>query len=254
MSNKNGTNRLKGLDKYPSALEEGYIEDERYFPFPGHVFGGKLDNKDLSVLLGICYHINTFDSKSGTVYEESIDRLAVSLKKTKRSRFDIVKHVENLESLEFIEIDGDINGSFNVVVYFPKGYSPITYGEFGQVVSMTDGNPSNVHALFLAITCSQFIKKDSISSYVFRKNQVALMDMTGLSKKTCQRIIADLEKAKIVATYNVRLMDSVKQKMILSKYRHRDKLKMWLVNEINTPYGEIFGIISKKEKNDIEDK
>lgn len=253
MSSEDLEKRLKGLKKYPRKIEDLDLIDKQYFPFPRHAVDLKLTNKDLSILLAVCYHINIFEGKKAFVFEESIDRIMISLRKSNIKKVEFFESINRLRETNLIEVDGNVMDTFDVTINMPNGYATVTYGEFKKLISIDGRQSWIVHAVFLTINCSLFISEKKQSSYIFYKRQEHISGKLAISTKTCGRAISKLEEVGVLAVYNVRLMDSVKQKSVLSRHIYRDKLRIWMSKELQKPYGAIYRIINEtgeEEEND----
>lgn len=245
MSKEEKRNKLNGIKKYEECIEELGFMDTQYFPIPRHAIKKNVNSKDLSILLAVCFHTNVFNGGEAFVFEESIDRITVSLGKDKRYKSDFISSLNNLISEGIIEIDGDINGIFDVKILMPNGYAKVTYGEFKKLSKFNGRSSWNVHAVFFVVISSMYTSDKKLSSHVYFRRQEYIAGTLSISHKTCGRAFADLEKEKIIATYHVRLMDSIRQKAVVSRYIHRDKLRQWLTREIQKPYASVYEIINE---------
>lgn len=253
MNKEDTKNKLDGIQKYEEDINELDFIDTQYFPIPRHSIKRNINSKDLSILMAICFHTNIFNGKESFVFEESIERIIVSLGKDKRYKSDYVSSLENLVAEDIISIEGDINGVFDVKILMPNGYATVTYGEFKKLAKFSGRGSWNVHAVFFVMNCSLYISDNKLSSHVFFRRQEYIAGILAISHKTCSRAFSDLESAKIIAVYHVRLMDSVKQKAVASRYIHRDSLRKWLAKEIQKPYASVYEIINETGEREVND-
>lgn len=245
MSGEDMSLRFNGLKKYPDKIEKLSKIDQQYFPFPRHALDLNLSNKDLSILLAICYHTNFFEGKKAVVFEESVDRLTVSLKKSSAKKSDFVESINNLRRAKVIKIDGKVDDVFDVAVNMPNGYATVTYGEFKRLSKVSSRKSWIVYAVFLVINCSLFITDKKLSSHVFYRPQNYISGKLAISDRTSSRAISELEEVGVFAVYHVRLIDSIKQKSVISRYIHRDKLHLWMDKELQKPYSAVYKIIDE---------